>query len=289
MRLLIPMLLALAVSAPAQAQEPAAAPALPTVAALRESMLASDSILVARVELETHVIADTSGKSRTDVRSKRVAVNQVRHDWMQRLVANLLPEGTPELAGELCPTPRVAASLEKPWMLTALWITPTGRGQVYLNLVNGCASLGLAGGRPGGLMTIVHTDSLLALFQQALYADSALRTVPMRLLADTSRAARIAAIETMPEATVRVAPSYPEAERKAGHEGVVTVRALVSAEGDVKMTEIMTSVPGFDEAAMDAVRQWKFKPATADGVPRAVWVAIPVTFRLNGAHKASHP
>ena len=87
--------------------------------------------------------------------------------------------------------------------------------------------------------------------------------------------------ETMPEAVKRVAPRYPEDARNARIQGTVMVQALVGRDGEVKEVRIRESIPMLDEAALDAVRKWRFKPATADGEPRAVWVSIPVKFTLH--------
>jgi TonB family protein len=52
-------------------------------------------------------------------------------------------------------------------------------------------------------------------------------------------------------------------------------------DGTVGDTKVVKSVLGFDQAAIDAVRQWKFKPAMAKGKPVAVWVAVPVRFTVH--------
>jgi protein TonB len=139
----------------------------------------------------------------------------------------------------------------------------------------------MAGGKPAALDVGAHTDSLLALFQQALFADSALATVRAASLPDTTPVKVVAPIaDTPPEAIERVAPVYPDSARAAGIEGTVIVRALVSSEGRVMRVQVMTSVPGLDDAALTAVKQWRFKPATSDGKPRATGVNVPVTFHL---------
>jgi protein TonB len=88
-------------------------------------------------------------------------------------------------------------------------------------------------------------------------------------------------VEVLPAAFESVAPSYPEEARKAGVEGTVMVQALVLRDGSVGATRVVSSVPGLDDAAMAAVRGWHFKPAMAKGRPVAVWVAVPVRFRLH--------
>ncbi|HEY3216681.1 MAG TPA: energy transducer TonB [Candidatus Eisenbacteria bacterium] len=86
-------------------------------------------------------------------------------------------------------------------------------------------------------------------------------------------------VEELPEVVTKVMPAYPE-EAMAGIEGTVQVQALVLEDGTVGDCRIVSSVPGLDEAAVAAVRRWRFKPAMAKGVPVAVWVAVPVRFRL---------
>jgi protein TonB len=88
-------------------------------------------------------------------------------------------------------------------------------------------------------------------------------------------------VEELPEPITKVAPEYPEKARKANVEGIVEARALVGKDGLVKDVKILSSPsPLLDAAAVTAVRKWVFRPAMAFGKPVAVWVSIPVTFRL---------
>ena len=82
----------------------------------------------------------------------------------------------------------------------------------------------------------------------------------------------------LPEAITKVPPVYPEAARQARIEGTVVLQAHVGEDGRVKDTRVVQSIPGLDGAAIAAVRQWVFKPATSDGKPMAVWVSVPVKF-----------
>ena len=80
-----------------------------------------------------------------------------------------------------------------------------------------------------------------------------------------------------PVYTVR-AP-YPELARQSGTEGTVVVQALVGADGHVRDTRIVRSIPMLNEAAVEAVKQWRFKPATTGGRPVATWVSVPIPFK----------
>jgi TonB family protein len=87
--------------------------------------------------------------------------------------------------------------------------------------------------------------------------------------------------ETLPEAIVRVPPAYPDEARNQHVEGTVLVMALVGKDGGVHGTRLVHSIPGLDSAAVAAVRQWRFKPATSEGKSIAVWIAVPIKFSLH--------
>jgi len=87
-------------------------------------------------------------------------------------------------------------------------------------------------------------------------------------------------VDELPEVIDRVPPIYPEAARVAGVSGEVVVAALVDDDGQVLRTRVVRSVKGLDEAAAIAVRQWVFRPAQAGGESVAVWVHVPVRFKL---------
>jgi TonB family protein len=88
-------------------------------------------------------------------------------------------------------------------------------------------------------------------------------------------------VEELPEAIVKVPPEYPAEARKMGVDGTVMVQALVDRSGNISDTRVIKSIPLLDNAAVAAVRQWKFKPAMSKGNPVAVWVAVPIRFTLH--------
>jgi len=91
-------------------------------------------------------------------------------------------------------------------------------------------------------------------------------------------------VDELPEVVTRVPPRYPEG---VTIEGTVLIQALVGKAGHVKDTRVVKSIPALDRAAEEAVRQWMFKPALAEGKPVAVWVAIPVRFSRQAARADS--
>jgi periplasmic protein TonB len=82
----------------------------------------------------------------------------------------------------------------------------------------------------------------------------------------------------------RVEPEYPQFALNAGIEGAVTIRAEVFEDGTVGAVEVVRSLQsgpgGLDEAAITAVKQWKFIPAENQGKPVAVWVSFDIDFQL---------
>ena len=85
-----------------------------------------------------------------------------------------------------------------------------------------------------------------------------------------------------PVAMSPIRPKYPEIAQEAGIEGVVVVQAFIDEKGRVKETLILKGVPntGLDEAAMEAIRKTKFRPAKQRERAVGVWISIPVNFRL---------
>lgn len=75
-------------------------------------------------------------------------------------------------------------------------------------------------------------------------------------------------------------PDYPGLARAAGIEGTVLVRVLVGEDGFVKKSILLQSVLALDEAALDASATAVFRPARQQERPVAVWVVIPIEFRL---------
>jgi TonB family protein len=76
--------------------------------------------------------------------------------------------------------------------------------------------------------------------------------------------------------------SYPDEARKNSIEGRVLVKAFIEPSGRATKVEIIESDNEvFNQAALDAIREVTFKPATQNGVPIGAWATIPLIFRLN--------
>ena len=86
--------------------------------------------------------------------------------------------------------------------------------------------------------------------------------------------------EDEPVAVTTVQPTYPEFARDAQIQGKVVLHVLVGKDGRVKNVKVIRGVTGLNEAAVDAIKRWVFKPALSNNKPVAVWVEIPMDFHF---------
>jgi protein TonB len=86
---------------------------------------------------------------------------------------------------------------------------------------------------------------------------------------------------TPPKVLYKVEPQYTEAAKTAKVSGSVLLSVVVDENGDAQDIQVARSLDeGLDQSAIDAVRQWRFSPATEDGKPVSVAAKIEVNFRL---------
>jgi periplasmic protein TonB len=83
-----------------------------------------------------------------------------------------------------------------------------------------------------------------------------------------------------PRKVVDATPIYPVVARTARVEGVVILEAVIDARGSVETVRVLRSIPLLDQAAVDAVRQWKFTPTLLNGERVPIVMTVTVNFRL---------
>jgi periplasmic protein TonB len=85
-----------------------------------------------------------------------------------------------------------------------------------------------------------------------------------------------------PQGGYQVRPTYPSAPRRLGIQGTTVLRVHVMADGRIGavLVEHSAGHPDLDQAAMEAVRRWRFEPARRGADAVAMWVLLPVEFRL---------
>ncbi len=83
-----------------------------------------------------------------------------------------------------------------------------------------------------------------------------------------------------PIAIDKTRPTYTAAAKEAGHQGRVVLRTVIDEEGTVVDVEVLEGQPyGLSEAAVAAVRTWRFRPARHEGEPVAVNYLLTINFR----------
>lgn len=89
-----------------------------------------------------------------------------------------------------------------------------------------------------------------------------------------------AEVDYEPEFVHRVVPTMPAGMLEQGVSGRATIEFVVDVEGNVTEAKVWhASRPEFGEAALAAVRKWKFKPAIKRGRLKACRMRVPITFR----------
>jgi protein TonB len=106
-------------------------------------------------------------------------------------------------------------------------------------------------------------------------------TTPSSNVASIPRDADVTRV-AQPRGGYQVRPPYPSTARRLGIQGTTMLRVHVLADGKIGEVDVEQSAghPDLDRAAADAVRRWRFEPARRGDEPVAMWVLLPVEFRL---------
>ncbi len=81
---------------------------------------------------------------------------------------------------------------------------------------------------------------------------------------------------------LRVQPDYPAPARQLRVQGKVVLRAVISREGTIENLQVVSGHPMLVRAAVDAVRQWRYRPYVLNGEPVDVETEVTVNFVLSG-------
>lgn len=94
-----------------------------------------------------------------------------------------------------------------------------------------------------------------------------------------STAVRVGGAVRNPVKVRDVPPQYPAIAKSARVGGTVEVEATIGPDGKVADARVLKSVPMLDQAALDAVRQWEYKPTMVKGVPVPVIITVAINFQ----------
>lgn len=87
----------------------------------------------------------------------------------------------------------------------------------------------------------------------------------------------------------KVQPSYPPLARQARVQGTVVLRAVIGKDGTIQDLSVVSGHPMLTKAALDAVKQWRYKPYLLNGEPVLVQTTINVNFELNSPASEAPP
>ena len=83
-----------------------------------------------------------------------------------------------------------------------------------------------------------------------------------------------------PKLVKKVNPVYPEGARKKGVQGIVILEVKIDESGKVMDAMVLRSVPGLDQAAIEAIKQWIYEPMLIQGKPVKAIFTVTVAFKL---------
>jgi len=139
--------------------------------------------------------------------------------------------------------------------------------------------VGVVGGVPGGVVGGLPAGVLSEVL-------SSTRSVPAPAkMPDPAPVKRIRVASRVVEANLiqDVTPQYPPEAGRARIEGTVVLLALIGTDGSVKDVRIESGLPILAQAAIDAVKQWRYKPYMVDGEPVEVDSRITINFALSAS------
>ena len=97
------------------------------------------------------------------------------------------------------------------------------------------------------------------------------------------KAVRVGGQIKTPQLVKKVDPAYPELAKQARLSALLILEATVDATGHVREVTMLRGAPLFDEPAMEAVRQWVYRPLLLHGVPTPFVVRVTLKFTFRGA------
>jgi protein TonB len=129
---------------------------------------------------------------------------------------------------------------------------------------------GIPGGQLGGVIGgIISSNSGVAA------VPNVTKPIPQRL--------RISQGVSKGLLTYRIEPTYPPLARQARIQGVVVLTAVIDKDGNIQNLQVVSGHPLLAPAAIEAVKQWRYKPFLLNGQPLEVETAVTVTFQLRAA------
>jgi len=133
-----------------------------------------------------------------------------------------------------------------------------------------------AGGVPGGVPGGIPGGSAGGVIGGILSSTAALPKVA------TPQRVRVSSGVSTGLLIKKVTPNYPQLAKQARIQGTVVLQAEISKEGTIQNLQLISGHPMLAPAAIEAVKQWRYKPYLLNGEPVAVETQVVVNFSLSG-------
>ena len=147
---------------------------------------------------------------------------------------------------------------------------PTEEVDAYAESSAEAESFGVEGGVPGGVVSGIVGGTMPTLPPPP----------PPPPLAPP-KPVRVGGHIIAPRMIHRVAPEYPRVARDGRVQGVVILEATVSAQGHVQSVRVLRANPLLQDAAVRAVKKWRYDPLLLNGTPTPFVLTVTVSFSLN--------
>lgn len=99
---------------------------------------------------------------------------------------------------------------------------------------------------------------------------------------ETPKRIRVGGNVQQAKAIYQPKPIYPALAKQARVQGVVRLQAIIAKDGTIQELQVISGPPLLQQAALDAVRQWRYQPTLLNGEPVEVVTTIDVVFTLSG-------
>jgi protein TonB len=139
------------------------------------------------------------------------------------------------------------------------------------------SSGGVIGGVPGG----IPGGQLGGVIGGIISSTSTLSAVPRLVIPAAPKRVRISQGVTRGMLIQKVEPAYPPIARAARIQGEVVLAAVISKNGEIQNLTLVSGHPMLTAAALEAVKQWRYRPFLLNGEPVEVETTIIVTFQLS--------
>ena len=140
------------------------------------------------------------------------------------------------------------------------------------------SSGGVVGGVPGG----IPGGQMGGVIGGIISATSSLAAVPRMSVPAAPKRIRISQGVTKGMLIQKIEPTYPPIARSARIQGQVVLTAIISKTGNIQNLTLVSGHPMLVPAALDAVKQWRYRPFLLNGEPVEVETTVTLTFQLSG-------